>query len=158
MNNKYPQKSQGLPENYSEDSSENFDASLVAFLKQNKPIAPISAPDFEQQLFVEISKYPQRSPLKSPESQKSNLRHWFPWALLIPAAIATGITFNWTTNRSQLQLASNTIQISESEKAAIEQSLISSWNVTDDVVLQATNMATPTDTQILIGLDPLEYE
>ncbi len=160
MNNKYPQESNNFAddfsETYGEDSSENSDASLIAFLKQNKPIAPLSAPDFEQQLFAEISKYPQRSPL--PKSQKSHLWRWLPWALLIPAAIATGITFNWATNRSQFQIASNPTPMSESEKAAIEQSLINSWNVTDDVVFQTTNMATPTDTQILIGLAPLEYE
>lgn len=47
-------------------------------------------------------------------------------------------------------------QISETDQAAIEQSLISSWNVTNDVVLQTTN--TSTDTRLLAELAPLEYE
>lgn len=147
MKNKYTQGSQDLSENFGEDS----ELSLLIFLKQNKPIAPPPVLDFEQQLFAEISKYPQRSP----KSSKANLWRWLPWTLLIPAAIATGITFNWATNRSQYQIAS----ISESEKAEIEQSLISSWHMTDDLTNQAVNTgATATDTQILSELAPLEYE
>ncbi|PZV10892.1 MAG: hypothetical protein DCF20_20600 [Pseudanabaena sp.] len=147
--------SQDFPEHFGEDPSENSDESsqrsLVSFLKQNKPIAPPPASNFEQQLFAEISKYPQRSP----KSSKANLRRWLPWALLIPAAIATGITFNWATNRSQYQMAS----ISESEKAEIEQSLISSWNMTDDLTDQAVNTApSSSDTHLLIELAPLDYE
>jgi hypothetical protein len=148
MKNKY---SQDFPENFDEGSSENPDHSLVAFLKQNKPIAPPPSSNFEQQLFAEISKYPQRSP----KSSKANLWRWLPWAVLLPAAIATGITFNWGINRSQYQIAS----ISESEKAEIEQSLISSWNMTDDITDQAiNNTTTSTDTQILSDLAPLDYE
>ncbi len=151
MKNKY---SQDFPEHFGEDPSENsddsFDHSLLSFLKQNKPIAPSPAPNFEQQLFAEISKYPQRSP----KSSKANLRRWLPLALLIPAAIATGITFNWVTNRSQYQMAS----ISESEKAEIEQSLISSWTMTDDMTDQAVNAPNSTDAQLLSELSPLDYE
>ena len=148
MKNKY---SQDFPEHFGEDPSEGSDDSLLSFLKQNKPIAPSPAPNFEQQLFAEISKYPQRSP----KSSNANLRRWLPWALLIPVAIATWITFNWVTNRSQYQMAS----ISESEKAEIEQSLISSWNMTDDTTYQAVNTATTsTDNQLLRELEPLEYE
>jgi hypothetical protein len=151
MKNKY---SQDFPESFGQDPSENSDDSsddsLLAFLKQNKPIAPPPAPNFEQQLFAEISKYPQRSP----KSSKANLRRWLPWALLIPAAIATGITFNWVTNRSQYQMAS----ISESEKTEIEQSLISSWNMTNDTTYQAVNATTSTDTKLLSELSPLDYE
>ncbi|MFZ4727783.1 MAG: hypothetical protein ACOYMQ_03885 [Pseudanabaena sp.] len=147
MKNKY---SQDFPEHFGEDPSENSDDSLLTFLKQNKPIAPLPAPNFEKQLFAEISKYPQRSP----KSSKANLRRWLPWALLIPAAIAAGITFNWVTNRSQYQMAS----ISESEKAEIEQSLISSWNMTNDTTYQAVNAPTSTDTQLLSDLSPLDYE
>lgn len=151
MKNKYAQGSQDFPENFGEDPNENSGDSLVAFLKQNKPIAPPPALDFEQQLFAEISQYPQQSP----KSSKANLWRWLPWTLLIPAAIATGLTFNWATNRSQYQIAS----ISESEKAEIEQSLISSWNMTDDLTNQAVNAgATATDTQILSELAPLDYE
>lgn len=148
MKNKY---SQDFPKHFGEDPNENSDDSLLSFLKQNKPIAPPPAPNFEQQLFAEISKYPQRSP----KSSKANLRRWLPWALLLPAAIATGITFNWATNRSQYQMAS----ISEAEKAEIEQSLISSWNMTDNMIDQSVNTApTSTDTQLLSELSPLDYE
>ncbi len=148
MKNKY---SQDFPKHFGEDPNENSDDSLLSFLKQNKPIAPPPAPNFEQQLFAEISKYPQRSP----KSSKANLRRWLPWALLLPAAIATGITFNWATNRSQYQMAS----ISETEKAEIEQSLISSWNMTDNMIDQSVNTApTSTDTQLLSELSPLDYE
>jgi hypothetical protein len=148
MKNKY---SQDFPEHFDEEPSENLDDSLLSFLKKNKPIAPPPAPNFEQQLFAEISKYPKRSP----KSSKANLRRWLPWALLIPAAIATGITFNWVNNRSQYQMAS----ISESEKAEIEQSLISSWNMTDDLIDQAVNTSpSSSDTHLLIELAPLDYE
>ena len=158
MKNKYSQEPEDFHENFGKDSSENSDASLIAFLKQNKPIAPNPAPNFEQQLFAEINKFPKRSPLS-----KLNLtaqRRWLPWALLLPAAIATSLTFNWATNRTQYQIANNPSlsQISETDQAAIEQSLISSWNVTDDVVSQATNATTSTDTQLLSELSPLEYE
>ncbi len=148
--------SQDFPENFGEAPSDDSDLSLVAFLKQNKLIAPPPAPNFEQQLFAEISKYPQRSS----RSTKSHFRKWLPWALLIPVAIATGITFNWVNNRSQLQIASNPSlnQISEADQAAIEQSLVSSWNVTDDVVLQTPNASVSTETQLLNELSPLEYE
>ena len=143
----------------------NSKISLITFLKQNKPIAPPPASNFEQQLFTEISKYPQKSPLFTNLFAKNsaNLRRGWLWALLIPAAIATGVTFNWVNNRSQLQIASipELNQMSEVDQAVIEQSLISSWNVTDDVVLQTTNTATTstsTDTQLLLELSPLEYE
>jgi hypothetical protein len=148
MKKKY---SQDFPESYGESPGEDSDDSLLSFLKQNKPIAPPPSPKFEQQLFAEISKYPQRSPKFS----KANSRRWLPWALLIPVAIATGLTFNWVTNRTQYQVAS----ISESEKAEIEQSLISSWNMTDDTTYQAVNTApTSTDTNLLSELSPLDFE
>ena len=157
MKDKY---SQGFPENFGEDSSDSSHDSLVSFLKQNKPIAPPPAPNFEQQLFAEIRKYPQPSAISS----KAHLRRWLPWTLLIPAAIATGLAFNWATNRSQYQVANipNISQgklISEDDQLAIEQSLINSWSATDITVLQAANTATTTsDTQLLMELSPLEYE
>jgi len=147
MKNKY---AQDFLENSDENPSDDSDLTLVNFFKQNKSIAPPSAPNFEQQLFAEISKYP----LRSQKPLKSSLRRWLPWALLIPAAIAIGIGFNWATNRSQYQVAS----ISESEKAAIEQSLISSWNMTDDTVYQVSAVSTSADTQLLNELAPLDYE
>ena len=152
-----------MTDNHSQEFKDNFDDSshdsLVAFLKQNKAIAPPPAPNFEQQLFAEISKYPQQS---SKNLSKFRLRRWLPWTLLIPAAIATSLTFNWVTNRSQLQVATNPnlSPISETEQIAIEQTLISSWNVTDDAVSatnsQVSSQNSSSDLQILSELSPLE--
>ena len=139
-----------MKDKYSQESHD----SLVGFLKQNKAIAPPPAPNFEQQLFAEIAKYPQPS-LKS--LPKFRLRRWLPWTLLIPAAIATSLTFNWVTNRSQLEMASNSNLMSEAEKVAIEQTLISSWNVTDESVSQTNSQNSTSDLQILSELSPLEY-
>ena len=142
-----------MKDKYSQESHD----SLVGFLKQNKAIAPPPAPNFEQQLFAEISKYPQQS---SKNLSKFRLRRWLPWTLLIPAAIATSITFNWATNRSQLQVATNPnlAPMSEADQIAIEQTLISSWNVTDDAVSgsQINPQTQTSDLQILSELSPLE--
>ncbi len=155
MKNPNPQESQN---NFDGDLHDSSDMTLVNFLKQNKPIAPPPAPNFEQQLFAEISKYPQRKVNK-------NLKHWQPWLLAIPVAIAASFAFNWATSRSQMQLANNSNQpqinnsISESDQVAIEQSLISSWTVSDDVVYQSTaTTANSAESQILTDLTPIEYE
>ena len=153
MKNPNPQESQN---NFDGDPRDSSDMTLVNFLKQNKPIAPPPAPNFEQQLFAEISKYPQRKVNK-------NLKRWQPWLLAIPVAIAAGFAFNWT-NRSQMQLANNSNQtqihnsISESDRVAIEQSLISSWTVTDESVYQSSTNTSNSESQILIELTPIEYE
>jgi hypothetical protein len=139
-----------MKDKYSQESHD----SLVGFLKQNKAIAPPPASNFEQHLFAEIAKYPQQS---SKSLSKFRLRRWLPWTLLIPAAIATSLTFNWVTNRSQLEMASNSNLMSEAEKVAIEQTLISSWNVTDESVSQTNSQNSTSDLQILSELSPLEY-
>ena len=139
-----------MKDKYSQESHD----SLVGFLKQNKAIAPPPASNFEHQLFAEIAKYPQPS---SKSLSKFKLRRWLPWTLLIPAAIATSLTFNWVTNRSQLQMASNSNLMSEAEQIAIEQTLISSWNVTDESVSQTNSQNSTSDLQILSELSPLEY-
>lgn len=136
-------------ENFDGDPRDETDMILVNFLKQNKPIAPSPAPNFEQKLFAEISKYPQRSP-------RRGFKRWLPWVLAIPVVLATGIGFNLVNNRSQLQIASNSM--SEADQSAIEQSLINSWNSTDVSVAQPTSTTTTTDTQLLMELSPLEYE
>jgi hypothetical protein len=136
-------------ENFDGDPRDQTDMALVNFLKQNKPIAPPPAPNFEKQLFAEISKYPQKS-------SNRNLKRWLPWALTIPVILATGIGFNLANNRSQLQVASNSF--SEADRAAIEQSLINSWDATDVSVAQPTSTTASTDTQLLMELSPLEYE
>jgi len=149
-----------MKDNHSQEFKDNFDDSshdsLVAYLKQNKAIAPPPAPNFEQQLFAEISKYPQQS---SKTLSKFRLRRWLPWTLLIPVVIATSLTFNWATNRSQLQVATNPnlAPMSETEQMAIEQTLISSWNVTDESVSQTNSQNSTSDLQILSELSPLEY-
>jgi hypothetical protein len=133
MKNKYSPESQ--------EFGEDCHDSLVAFLKQNKPIVPPPAPNFEQQLFAEIRKSP-RSP--------SRLTPWL--LLVIPIAIASGLGFNWATNRSTYQVAN----ISETDQAEIEQLLISSWNINDDSVDQS--VANPSEAQFLNELAPIEYE
>jgi len=146
MKNKYPED---FPEEFGNTPSSDKDMALINFLQQNKPIAPPPAPNFEQQLFAEISKYPQKSSYRS-------LKRWLPWALVIPVALATGIGFNLANNRSQLQIATNSL--SEAEQSAIEQSLINSWDATDVSVAQNSSTTATTDTQILMELSPLEYE
>jgi hypothetical protein len=47
--------------------------------------------------------------------------------------------------------------MSEAEKVAIEQTLISSWNVTDESVSQINSQTSASDLQILSELSPLEY-
>jgi len=140
-------------ENFDGDPFDWTDMTLVNFLKQHKPIAPPPAPNFEQQLFAEIRKYPQRSPHTN---LNKNFKRWLPWTLAIPVILATGIGFNLATNRSQLQIASNSM--SEADQTAIEQSLINSWDIADIKVAQPISTATTTDTQLLMELSPLEYE
>ena len=153
MTDKYSQKI-----NEHDGQSEQLDIahdSLVTFLKQHKPIAPPCDPNFEQQLFAKISQHPQRSPSKIKSKTKS-LRSWT-W--LVPAILAAGLGLTWNFSRSQYQTASNPtnpITISESEQAAIEQSLVSSWSMGDETTLTATNAST--DNQLLYELAPLEYE
>lgn len=143
MKPKYSHESQDLPEKLDDP-----DPSLVAFLKQHKPTVPAPAANFEQQLFAEIDKYP----LKSPKT--SRLGQWLPWTLLIPAAIAMAIGFNWSNNR-QYQVAN----MSEAEQVEIENSLISSWNMAnnldDPAVITASNGS---ENELLSELAPLEYE
>ena len=138
-------------ENFDGDPRDQTDMDLVNCIKQNKLIAPPPAPNFEQRLFAEISKYPQKSNNRS-------IKRWLHWTVVIPVVIASGIGFNLANNRSQLQIASNSI--SESERAAIEQSLINSWDVTDVSVapISSTTNSTDTQTQLLMELSPLEYE
>ena len=144
MKPKYSQESQDWSENLDDP-----DTSLVNFLQEHKPTAPAPAANFEQQLFAEIAKYP----LKSPKT--SNLGRWLPWTLLIPAAIATAIGFNWSNNR-QYQVAN----MSEAEQVEIENSLINSWNMANDslddpTIITASNSI---ENEILSELAPLEYE
>jgi hypothetical protein len=149
-----------MKDKYSQESHD----SLVGFLKQNKAIAPPPASNFEHHLFAEIAKYPQQS---SKSLSKFRLRRWLPWTLLVPVAIATSLTFNWVTNRSQLQVATNPnlAPMSETEQMAIEQTLISSWNVTSDAVSTTNSQVSSplnsqnstSDLQILSELSPLEY-
>jgi hypothetical protein len=148
MKKNYAQGSQDLPNDFGEDSHD----SLVVFLKQNKPISPPPVANFETRLFAEISKYPQ--PSSQNKNLNRNLKRWLPWMLAIPLAIATGIGFNWVNNRSQHQVANS--KISETEQAEIEQSLISSWNVTDQSVYQSVSNGE--DIQLLSELSPIEYE
>lgn len=149
---------QDLSNNFGEDFDDNFDdashQNLLAFMKQNKPIAPLADAEFEQRLFAEISKYPQRSPQQIANRQ---LKRWLPMVLVIPAAIAAVVSLNWINGRNY-QMASS--QLSDAEKIAIEQSLISSWNMTENDVLITASISNSgaKDIQILQDLSPLEYE
>lgn len=142
MTDQYSQKFNLQPNGQVEEDHPDHD-SLVAFLKQNKPIAPPCHSNFEQQLFAEISKYPQRSPAKISRY----------WAWVAPVLVVAGLGLTWNFSRSQYQTATT---LSESEQAAIEQSLINSWSMNDDTTLTASN--TSTDSQLLHELAPLEYE
>ncbi len=146
---------QDLTDNFSGKFDDVSHQSLVAFMKQNKPSAPLASPDFEQRLFAEISKHPQRSPQQIANRQ---LKRWLPMVLVIPAAIAALVSLNWINGRNQYQMASN--QLTDAEKLAIEQSLINSWNMTEDNALITASISDSgtKDTQILQDLSPLEYE
>jgi hypothetical protein len=159
--------SQDLTEEFDGDFDGDLDDSsqqnLLAFMKQNKPIAPLPDPDFEQSLFAEIQKYPQRSPKQILNRQ---LKSWLPIVFIVPTAIVALIGFSWLNGRNNYQVAGN--QLSDLEKSAIEQSLISSWNVTDtypsnisgiaDANINANVNANTRDIEILQNLSPLEYE
>ena len=156
-------KDRNSDEYFDKDFDKNFDESfddpshqsLLAFMKQNKPIAPSADADFEQRLFAEINKYPQRSPQQTAHQP---LKRWLPMMLIIPTAIVALVSWNWINGRNQYQMATN--QISDAEKLAIEQSLINSWNMTEDNTLLTASIsnASAKDVQILQDLSPLEYE
>lgn len=135
---------------YSQDFDHDNDDALVAFLQQNKSPVPVPATNFEEKLYAEISKYPQRSlmPLRA------SFRRWLPFILAVPISlgVAMGITY---TNRSPYQMANKSVGITESERAEIEKSLISSWSMADDLAVSSANGI---ESQLLVELTPLDYE
>lgn len=135
---------------YSQDFDHDADASLVTFLQQNKSPVPAPASNFEEQLYAEISKYPQRSLTPF----RASFRRWLPVILAVPISlgVAMGITY---TNRSQYQMANKSVGITELERAEIEKSLISSWSMADDLTVSS---ASGTESQLLVELTPLDYE
>jgi hypothetical protein len=108
------------------------DLQLVAFLRQNKPIAPEPALNLEQRLMDEIGRLavPQR------QAQPVVRKLWRKSLLVASGAIAASIMAIWAVNR-QMQPAA----ISEVERAQIEASLIKSWSasVGEDVDETANN-------------------
>ncbi|PZU98399.1 MAG: hypothetical protein DCE90_04605 [Pseudanabaena sp.] len=140
-----------MNDKYSQDFDSDADASLVTFLKQNKPPVPAPAVNFEEQLYAEISKYPQRSLMPF----RASFRRWLPVILAVPISmgVAVGLLY---TNRSQYQMATkSSVGITEAEKAEIEKSLISSWSMTEDLAVSTANNL---DSQLLAELAPLDYE
>ncbi|OIP71027.1 MAG: hypothetical protein AUK48_13060 [Oscillatoriales cyanobacterium CG2_30_44_21] len=135
---------------YSQDFDHDADASLVTFLQQNKSPVPAPAPNFEEQLYAEISKYPQRSLMPF----RADFSRWLPMILAVPISlgVAIGITY---TNRSQYQMANKSTGITELERVEIEKSLISSWSMADDLTISSANGI---DSQLLLDLTPLDYE
>jgi hypothetical protein len=113
------------------------DLQLVAFLQQNKPIAPEPVINLEQHLMDEISR------LSAPQRQAQPVRKlWRRGLLVASGAIAAGVMAIWAVNR-QMQPAA----ISEVERAQIEASLIKSWSASigEDIDETANNSYLVTD-------------
>ena len=86
----------------------NDDEKLVAFVRQNRPVPPPAAANFEEQLLEGID----RQPIPSQQP-----RHRVFWA--IPSAVAAGLLLAWGGYRL-LNPATNT--------AELEVFLVNSWN------------------------------
>jgi hypothetical protein len=97
------------------DDLNEADLRLVAFLKQNKPMAPVPGINLEQSIMAEID----RQPLSRVKLQQ---KHWRKRLIFASGAIAAGFLAIWSVNR-QFQPV-----ISEVERAQIEASLIKSWS------------------------------
>ncbi|WP_019498068.1 hypothetical protein [Pseudanabaena sp. PCC 6802] len=93
------------------------DLRLVAFLRQNKPIAPEPVINLEQRIMGEISRQAM------PPQIKPARKLWRKGLLVASGAIAAGIMSVWAVNR-QMQPAT----ISEADRTQIEASLIESWS------------------------------
>ena len=96
------------------DDFDDEDRHLVAFLKQNKPIAPDPATNLEQRIMTEIG--------RQPISRAKPQQRWRKGLIFASGAIAAGWLVIWSVNR-QLQPT-----IGEVDRAQIEASLIKSWS------------------------------
>jgi hypothetical protein len=99
------------------DDFNDEDRRLVAFLKQNKPLAPDPAINLEQRIMTEI-----RQPISRVQPQQRQQSPWLKRLIFASGAIAAGWLAVWTVNR-QFQPT-----ISEVDRAQIEASLIKSWS------------------------------
>lgn len=115
MNRDRTDTNTGTNQEFNPDSD---DRRLVAFLQQNKPIAPAPAFNLEQRLMAEIG----RQAIPQGQSQSAG-KLWRKGLLVTAGAIAAGIMSVWAINR-QMQPAA----ISEVDRAQIEASLIKSWS------------------------------
>jgi hypothetical protein len=97
------------------DNFDDEDRRLVAFLKQNKPIAPAPAINLEQCIMAEIG----RQPISRTRSRQ---QPWRKRLLFASGAIAAGFLAVWSIDR-QFQPT-----IGEVERAQIEASLIKNWS------------------------------
>jgi hypothetical protein len=100
------------------DDLNDEDRRLVAFLKQNKLIAPDPATNLEQRIMTEIG----RQPISRVQPQQRQQSPWLKRLIFASGAIAAGFLAVWTVNR-QFQPT-----ISEVDRAQIEASLIKSWS------------------------------
>jgi hypothetical protein len=138
MNRNRPNSSNDFDDRLNYEEGDD-DLRLVAFLQQNKPIAPESAIDLEQRLMGEISK------LAVPQKQLQPARKLWRTSLLVASgAIAASVMAIWAVNR-QMQPAT----ISEVERAQIEASLIKSWSaaIGEDIDETTNNSYLVTDLQ-----------
>jgi hypothetical protein len=116
------------------DDFNDEDRHLVAFLKQNKPIAPDPVINLEQRIMAEIG----RQPLSRVQPQQ---KPWLKRLIFASGAIAAGFLAVWTVNR-QFQPT-----ISEVDRAQIEASLIKSWSasVGEDTANEASDEISSSD-------------
>lgn len=113
---------------------DNEDRRLVAFLKQNKPIAPTPATNLEQSIMAEIG----RQPIYGLKPQQQG---WRKRLIFASGAIAAGWLAVWSVNRN-FQPA-----ISEVDRAQIEASLIKSWSasVGEDLINEDSDQISSSD-------------
>lgn len=121
------------------DDFDDGDRHLVAFLQQNKPIAPAPATNLEQRIMTEIGRQP--IPRTNPQHQR-----WLKGLILASGAIAAGWLAIWSVNR-QFQPT-----ISEVDRVQIEASLIKSWSasVGDDQISEDSDAISSS----YLGLEP----
>ncbi len=121
------------------DGFNEKDRRLVAFLKQNKPIAPAPAINLEQSIMAEIGSLPiARAQLRQ--------QPWRKRLFFASGAIAAGCLAIWSVNR-QFQPA-----ISEVDRAQIEASFIKSWSasVGEDSIYEGSDLISSSD----LSLEP----
>ncbi len=120
------------------DDFDDGDRHLVAFLKQNKPIAPAPATNLEQRIMTEIG--------RQPISRAKPQQRWLKGLILASGAIVAGWLAVGSVNR-QFQPT-----VSEVDRVQIEASLIKSWSasVGDDQISEDSDAISSS----YLGLEP----